>query len=226
MKTKKDTTTHVLKSSLVAGALLGLCLALSSTAGNRPTPGNSSAFGATLAQWQETYLRWEVGDITIPPDANGNAAINNVVLLAVPGAPGDGTPGHLDITLHNGQAFFLPLLQLVGTSYTDGTPPDPFIDTSYFASVDVSVRIDGVPVISNDNKFEFFSQFSFHPPVPYPFGNIAALIWFQGFGFAHTPMSVGTHTIQLDEKAGQALPPNFGGATLEYHNTWTITVRP
>jgi len=28
------------------------------------------------------------------------------------------------------------------------------------------------------------------------------------------------------KKAGQALPINFGGGTLEYHNTWTITVLP
>jgi hypothetical protein len=226
MKTKNDTTTHVLNASLLGGALLGLCLTLSSTAGNGPTPGHAKAFGATLAQWQETYLRWEVGDITIPPDANGNAAVNNVVLLGVPGTPGDGTPGHLDVTLNTGQAFFLPLLQLAGTSYTDGTPPDPLIDLSYFASVDVSVRIDGVPVIGANNKMDYFSQFAFIPPVPFPFGNLSAIIWFQGFGLAHTPMSAGTHTIQLDEKAGQALPPNFGGGTLEYHNTWTITVQP
>lgn len=223
MKTKLSTNNPI-KSHLLAGALFGLSLALSALAGPKPSPANSSAFGAILSQWQDTYVRWYYGNISIAPDANGNAVINGVVLLPVPNTAGDGTPGHLDVTFDNGQAFFLPLLQLAGTSYTDGTPDDPFIDADYFASFEINLQIDGVPVISEGNKASYFQQFSFNPAIPFPIFNLDSIIWFQGFGLAHPPLSVGAHTIQLDEKAGQPLPANFGGATLEYHNTWTITV--
>jgi hypothetical protein len=216
--------TQFSKPNLLASTLLGLVLTASAMAGPKATPGNSSAFGATLSQWQDRYVRWYYGIITIPPDGNGNAVTNGVVLMPIPNTPGDGTPGHLDVTMNNGQAFFMPLLQLAGTSYTDGTPNDPFIDASYFASIAMDLKIDGVTVISSDNMSSYFQQFYFNPAIPFPIFNLDSIIWFQGFGFAHVPLSVGTHTMQLDEKAGQPLPPNFGGATLEWHNSWTITV--
>jgi hypothetical protein len=220
----KTATTHLVNSHLLLGTLLGLSLAVSALAGPKPTPGNSSSFGATLSQLQDTYVRWFYGNITIAPDVNGNAVTNGVALLPIPNTAGDGTPGYLDVTLDHGQSFFMPMLQLAGTSYIDGTPSDPLINADYFANFDINLQIDGVPVISNHNDADYFQQFSFNPAIPFPFFNLNSIIWFQGFGFAHPPLSVGAHTIQLDEKAGRPLPPNFGGATLEYHNTWTITV--
>jgi hypothetical protein len=83
-----------------------------------------------------------------------------------------------------------------------------------------------VTVISTANLLNYFSQFYFDPPIPFQLGNLDSIIYFQGFGFAHTPLTPGTHTMSLDETAGEPLPPNFGGATLEYHNTWTLTVLP
>ncbi len=92
-----------IKACLLAGALAGLCLATSVSAGNSPAPGGSSAFGKTLAQWQDVYWRWTYGGLTVPTDANGNAVVNgNVVLMPLPNAPGDGTPGHLNVTLNSG----------------------------------------------------------------------------------------------------------------------------
>ncbi|HZQ47352.1 MAG TPA: hypothetical protein VFC07_10100 [Verrucomicrobiae bacterium] len=209
--------------ALVSG---GLCLASSAFAGSKLAPANSMAFGKSLAQWEDIYMRWFVGNVTIPADANGNAVVNGVVLMPIPNAAGDGTPAQQAVTLNHGQAFFMPLLYELGTSYTDGTPSDPFLDRSYFTSFSVSLQIDGVPVINNSNAMDYFTQFSFAPPVPLEFANIDSLIWYQGFNVAHAPLSVGKHTIQLDEKAGQALPPNFGSLLLEYHNTWTVTVLP
>jgi hypothetical protein len=174
----------------------------------------------SLAQWQDLYTRWEFGNITLPTDSNGNAAENGTVLMAIPSAPGDGTPGHLDVTLHNAQPFFLPLFQALGTSYKNNNPPDAFIDLSYFTSFDVSLKIDGVTVIDNSTKMNFFSESILDPPIPFSFRTIDAIIYVQGFGIAHGPLSVGTHTIQLDETPAQNLFP------AEYHNTWTVTVLP
>lgn len=220
---KLKSTVGITIGAAVAAAF---CLTVPAFAGEQPAPGHCNAFGNTLAQFENVYIRWLVGNVTLPPDANGNAVVEHVVLLPIPNTPGDGTPGHLDVKLNRGQAFFLPLLAESGTSYTDGTPPDPFLSKSYFTSFNVTLRIDGVVVVDNRNKMDYFTQFNFAPPVPLGFGNLDSIIWFQGFNIAHTPLSVGKHTIRLDEKAGQPLPPNFGGLTLEYHNTWTITVLP
>ena len=202
------------------------CLAVPAFAGEPPASGHCNAVDNTLAQFEDIYIRWLAGNVTLPPDANGNAVVDHVVLLPIPNTPGDGTAGHLDVKLNHGQAFFLPLLQESGTSYTDGTPPDPLLPRNYFTSFDVTLRIDGRVVVDNCNKMDYFTQFNFVPPVPLGFANVDSIIWFQGFNIAHAPLSVGKHTIRLDEKAGQPLPPNFGGVTLEYHNTWTITVLP
>ena len=225
----KIPATKHLRPILLTSAMLialALCLPTHLLGGNRAAPAKSHAFGKTLNQWQDTYLRWYNGLLSIPPDANGNAVVNGVVLMPIPSTPGDGTAGQLDVTLLNGQAFFMPLLQLAGSSYTDGTPNDPLIDMSYFASYNVTLKIDGVTVINNANLLDYFSQFYLDPPIPFPFANLDSIIYLQGFGFAHSPLTPGTHTITLDETAGEPLPPIFGGATLEYHNTWNLTVLP
>ena len=215
---------------LINGAIL-TCLALCqqtslSGASTKTAPAKSSAFGNSLIQWQDIYVRWYYGLLNIPPDANNNAVVNGVVLTPIPSTPGDGTAGHQDVTLFNGQPFFMPLLQLAGTSYTDGTPNDPLLPLSYFASYHVTLKVDGVTLINDANLSDYFTQFNFNPPIPFPFANLDSLIYLQGFGFAHSPLTPGTHTMSLDEKAGQPLPANFGGAVLEYHNTWTLNVLP
>lgn len=222
----KAITTNLHASKKSAALSFGLCLAALANAGNPPTPAQSSAFGKTLLGWQDTYVRSEFGNITVPTDGNGNQVVGNVVLMPLPNVPGDGTPGSLAVTLNSGEAFFLPMVQDAGTSYTDGTPNDPLLPTSFFTSFDVSLQIDGVTVVNNANVMDYYSEFYFAPPIPFPFGNINSIIWLQGFGIAHAPLPPGTHIIKLDEKAGQALPPNFGGGFPEYHNTWNVTVLP
>jgi hypothetical protein len=219
----KTTLTNLLRSA-TAAVLAGLCLATLARAGNAPQPGNSHAFGKDLATWQELYWRWAYGGVTIPTEANGNAVVGHVVLMPLPNVPGDGTPGHLDVTLHSGQAFTLPLLGLLGTSYTDGTPPDPRVDVSFFQTLDLTLQIDGVTVVNESNLMDYYSEFSFTPPVPIDFPPIDSIIWGESVGIVHTPLSVGTHSIKLDLKSTQHLPPGFGGGILEYHNTWTVSV--
>ncbi len=157
--------------------------------------GNSHAFGKTAAGWIEVYERWAFGELAVPIDENGNAVVDrHVVLMPIPNTPGDGTPGHIDVTLDAGQAFVLPLWAFLGTDYTDGTPPDPLLDVIFF-----------------------------NPPIPIiGFPPVNSIIWFQGIGIVYHPLSVGTHTLQLDAVNTQ---PAFGGF-FEYHNTWTVTVEP
>jgi hypothetical protein len=214
------------KAALAALVLAGLGLANWAWAGSAPLPGHARAFGKTLAQWQDTYFRWWIGQVTIPPDANGNAAVGNVVLMPLPNASGDGTPAHLDVTLNSGQAFTLPLFFLLGTSYTDGTPPDPMVDASFFQTLNLTLEIDGATVVNGSNVMDYYSQFSFAPPIPLNFPPIDSVIWCQDVAIVHTPLSVGTHTLKLDLKSTQPLPPGFGGGFPEYHNTWAITVVP
>jgi hypothetical protein len=215
----KTRITKLIKLSLTA-TLFGLCLATQVFAG---MPGNSHAFGKTLAGWNEIYERWLFGVLAVPIDGNGNAVVSpHVVLMPFPNTPGDGTPGHIDVTLNAGQAFVLPLWVELGTDYTDGTPPDPLLDISIFQTLNITFQIDGRTVINQSNVLKFYSEFFFNPPIPITgFPPVNSIIWFQGIGIVHHPLSVGTHTFKLDAVNTQ---PAFGGF-FEYHNTWTVTVQ-
>jgi hypothetical protein len=186
--------------------------------------GQSHRFGKSLAGWFQLYERWLFGAQNVPTDSNGNALVNNhVVLLPLPNTPGDGTPGHLDVTLNAGQGFVLPLWALLGTDYTDGTPTDQLIDLSVFRTLDLTFNVDGVTAIDQSNVLNFYSQFFFNPPIPITgFPPINSIIWCQGIAVVYHPLSVGIHTLQLDAVNTQ---PAFGGF-FEYHNTWTVTVQP
>ena len=174
-----------------------------------------------LAEYQETYYRWEFGDKTLPTDAFGNAVDKNVVMLPVPFTPGDGTPGTQAVTLSAGEGFVLPLFGELGTSYRDGTPPDPFEPISIFTTLDISFSIDGKQVISTDNVLRYYSKLAFEPPIPIDHPVIEAIIWLEGVGILQSPLSPGEHVLKVDEKNNE---PGFGGI-LEYHNTWNVTVK-
>ena len=183
------------------------------------TPINSKP--PDLADWQELYWRWAYGQVTLPPDANGHAVVGNVVLMPVPNAPGDGTPGSVDVTLDAGQKFFLPLWNLLGTSYTDGvTPPDPFVDVRVFKTLNLRLTLDGVPIVSSKDLMGHFSKFSFDPAIPINDFGIDSIIWLEGISILHDPLRPGAHVLKLDAVNTQ---PAFG-LIIEYHNTWTITV--
>jgi len=151
-------------------AITALCLPAPARAGYNPVPGQSSAFGKTLAAWEDIYTRWSWGDITVPADANGNAVVGaNMVLFPVPSTLGDGSPAHTDVTLNHGQSFMLPLWAELGTSYDDGTPPDPFLPDSVFQTLEISFMIDGVAVVTGSNVMDYYSKFTFSPAIPLNF---------------------------------------------------------
>jgi len=205
----------------IAVASAALCLAPSARAGSKAAP--SPAFGPnSLAKWEDIWFRWSFGNITVPTDANGNAVVGGTVLLPTPSTPGDGTPGDVDVTLNSDQSFVLPLWVLLGTSYTDGTPPDPFVPDSVFQTLDISFTIDGATVVNVGNVGDYYSKFAFRPAIPINSPPYASVIWFQGIGILHAPLTPGTHTFALHAKNTQ---PAFGGF-FEYNNTWTVTALP
>jgi hypothetical protein len=221
--------TKSLMPALLAAAAFVLSAAPPVWAGNNDhqnSPGDrdrdSFASKTLLRVFQDTYWRWLYGNTTLPTDANGHAVLNGTALMPLPNAPGDGTPGSIDITLSEGQPFFLPLFGELGTSYIDGTPPDPFLDLSIFKTLVIKFTIDGKTVVNSRNVMDYYSQFSLVPPMPYVVANMDALIWFQSIGVLHEPLSPGKHVLKLDVKN---TIPAFGFIA-EYHNTFNVTVQP
>ena len=180
-----------------------------------------------LALLQDLYWRNFFGQITVPKDSNGNSAVGNLVLLGVPSAPGDGTPGSIDLTLKSNEAFFLPLWNLLGTSYNDGTPDDPAIALKVYQTLNLKLTLDGTPLLDsgNGNLMDNYSEFKFVPPIPLSadFSPANAFIWLQGISTLHGPLSSGTHVLHLDAKNTDST--DVFGLTIEYHNTWNLTVK-
>jgi hypothetical protein len=213
------------RTAVVAGVLLLASGSLGCTAeaGSDDFATESEALQSgkpRLAEFQEIYTRWSFGQLSVPSDANGNAVVRDVVLMPIPFTPGDGTPGVADVTLNCGQSFMLPFFAEFGTSYRDSTPPDPFEPLSLFQTLEIEFSVDGVPLVTTANVMSYFSKFTFNPEIPIDDTFIKAVIWFEGVGVLHTPLTPGKHVLKLDEKNTE---PGFGGL-LEYHNTWNVTV--
>jgi hypothetical protein len=226
MKTRKNNIARLASGFTTIVLAVGVLYpVLPARAGSPTAPSNSSAFGKSLTTWQETYFRWAYGDITVPTDSNGNAIVGtHTVLFPLPAAAGDGTPAHLDVTLSAGQSFVLPLWALLGTSYTDGTPPDPFVPDSVFQTLDISFTIDGVTVVNGSNVMNYYSKESLDPAIAIVgFPPVDSIIWMESIGITHAPLTPGTHTFALHAVNTQAV---FGGFFSAYNNTWTVTVVP
>ncbi len=211
------------KNLIVATSALLLALALSLSLA-RPSDAGAAS-DKTLAEWQGIYTYWEFGDaddagVDFGSDASGNTTVGDVVLMPIPNTPGDGTPGSVDVTLNSGESFFLPLWNLLGTSYTDGTPPDEFVSLKVFKTLDISFKIDGVSVITTANVMDYYSKHEIDPEIPIDYPPIDSVIWVQGISIVHSPLSAGRHTMTLDVKN---TIPAFG-SVFEYHNTWNIRV--
>jgi hypothetical protein len=210
------------------GACLTLALAAAGCSGAQPEDeaGTSQTelkkADPQLAHYQETYSRWEFGDKTLPTDQYGNAVEKNIVMLPVPPTPGDGTPGTAAVTLAAGEGFTVPFFVEFGTSYRDGTPPDPFEPLSIFTTLEIKVTLDGKTLVTPDNVLSYFSKFTFDPAIPYADPVIEGIIWYEGVALLQNPLPAGEHVLTLDEKNTE---PGFGGI-LEYHNTWNLTVQP
>jgi hypothetical protein len=234
MKQRNTNPRVAILSRAFTTAVLALCAAvltvMYSARAAGPVPGQSQAYGAGLGEWQQLYWQWAFGQADLPVDANGNAVVGPVVLMPLPDAPGDGTPGAIDVTLGPGQPFVLPLWNILGTSYDDGTPTDAAIDLSVFETLDIALKIDGVTVVSTDNVMDYYTAFDFDPEIPLPpeWSPYEAIVWLQGIGVVHPPLSAGQggqHTITLDVKNTIPVTDGLGNEyVFEYHNTWSVTV--
>jgi hypothetical protein len=208
------------KNLIIATTALLLALAFS-----LPSPSHASGASDALAEWEGIYSYWEFGDTADAPlafrtDASGNTAVGDVVMMPLPNTPGDGTAGSVDVTLNTAESFFLPLWVLLGTSYTDGTPSDRFFSVNVFKTLNISFKIDGVPLVTNSNVMDNYAKYEFDPEIPIDFPPIDTVIWIQGISVLHSPLSAGKHTMTLDVKN---TIPAFG-SVFEYHNTWNIRV--
>jgi hypothetical protein len=207
----------------------------------RVTPPNAMAYGKSLEEWLSTYWSWFYSGAD---PAQGT--VNGVKLMPLPAGEqlgGAWTPedpaylkGSIEVVVPSGTPFVLPEFAWVGERYQGypGVPDDPPMDNAIaLQDVAVSLTIDGVTVISDANKADFYIPPSyFDPIVTYPapssYGSVAA-VFYQGVGFVSQPLPVGTHVIHLYEpmiiKAGDypGLPAGLG---MIYDNTWTIKVVP
>ena len=203
-----------------------VCLAtgMLASAGPAPVPGNSNAFGRSPGEWLIAYWSWFYAGTPLPTDAYGNTVDGKVVFLPIPQTPGDGTPGHLNVTLSSGEAFVLPVEGVIGFEYADGSF-DPPEDINLFKTLDVTVKVDGVVVINGQNVMAYYSEADWDPPLEIPEWGIS-FAFQQGIGMVHQPLSVGKHVITLDVSNTQEFSPAYGGGFIEYHNSWNITVKP
>ena len=206
----------------VAAVSACLCLAVPASAGNSPEKETATTLHPILDILQNIYWRSYYGQITLPKDKYGNAVISDLVMMALPNAPGDGTPASISLTLSSHEPFFLPLWNLQGNSYVDGSK-DPLISLQVFNTLDLTLTLDGMPIVNAGNLMQHFSQFYFVPVIPYNFPPATAFIWEQGISVLHGPLSPGTHTLKLDAKNTDTA--DLFGLTFEYHNTWNLTVK-
>ena len=216
----KDSHRHV----HVVFALAVLCAALGTDSLTRADarPPERKGNCSELDKFQDTFTRNLFGDITLPTDANGNAVSGKTVFLPTPG-DGSGAPASASVTLTTDQPFFVPLFQLFGTGYNNGTPDDPFVDANVFKTLDITFKVDGKTVIDRKNALRFYSKFEFDPVIAVDFSPIDSVIWLQGVGYASRPLRAGHHTLSLHVK--NTLPV-FGGQFIEFTNSWDLTVLP
>ena len=200
-------------------------------------PPGSRAYGRTLAEWLETYWRWNLSTGSDPDQS----LVGRVKLLPIP-VPnqigGSGTPadpailqGQVEVNLKAGTPFVTPLFAWIAERYdpATGIPDDPtFPDDILLAGVSPNMTIDGCPVMSDENERRYYVPATpFVPPAVYPdassYGSVAAL-YFQGCGIVALPLAPGVHVIQLHEPyIIDSLGFSFG---VIYDNTWIINVSP
>lgn len=178
-------------------------------------------YGKTLAQWHEAYFRWYYQETSVPVDLYGNAVLDGVVLLSLPTAPGDGTPGSINLTLTAAEPFVLPLWNLAMGDSTDPSSAE-YLPLTIYQTLQLSLTLDGETLVDSSTVMQHYTQFHFQPAIP--LSDTVFFVYIQGISIVHAPLAVGSHVIHLDAKNTDT--DDVGGAVFEYHNTWTITVIP
>jgi hypothetical protein len=186
------------------------------------TPGLATDHaGRDINDWMEAYLRSAItrgspidGDVTFIPIPLGTDPEHDRTYT-----------GALDTTLGAGQWFALSLVDMVGESHDDGTPPDvadDYATRDVFVGIHARIMLDDVVLLdttAGDSLEPYYFDTPFDPIVRYPeptHYHANAAIWARGVGILHSPLASGVHTLHILEL--------LEDANIAYDNTWTITV--
>ena len=191
----------VKKLVLVCSALFVLMFSIDALAGQPMrnldpgiAPPHSHAFGKSLDEWTELYLRWfENGQ-------NPDEQVGNVAFLPI-------APGPLfEVSVKPGTALVLPVLTWLAFDESEILPDEWFGDPSHIFG---NVSLDGVPIVEPNEDY-YVGPTKLDPPL---FG---VAPYYQAIVFVATPLSPGKHQIGLHAEF-----VDFGAT---FDNTWNITV--
>jgi hypothetical protein len=194
---------------------------------------HSSAFGQSLDEWLEAYVRWLFTGVP------SSGKIGHVRLLPIP-LDTDGIPeiiddvptwsGHLDIEVEVGTALVLPMVIWTGESYDPdtGLPDDEPLPDAWFGDIVWGdVMLDGKPILE-PNAAYYVGPVYLDPPIiydePSDYGSISA-IFFQGIACVINPLSPGEHEIDLYSTFDLRNESEYGWG-VAFDNSWKITVKP
>lgn len=204
------------KLAIFLGVILVFLLAVSVHAGESLgnldpgiAPPNSMAFGKSLDEWVEAYLRW------LEDGADPAARIRNVAFLPIicPYTPGPSEPCIFEVEVEPGTALVLPMVMWLGECYEDGTCDEPlpdewFGDPAYVFGV---VSLDGEPIIEPNTDY-YVGPTDLVPPL------WDTYIFYQGIACVILPLPAGEHQIVLHSE--------FVFIPSVFDNVWNITVVP
>jgi hypothetical protein len=220
-----DAMRKVCIKSTIALFILFFGVAQSTQATSKPFANPNLGF------WMNAYWTWALG---------GDQAdrIGNTIFMPLPeGVPiSEDCPtilvGELDVTLKVGEQFVMPMFAFVGETYLEDIPDDnpDDIPQELFTSATVVLKMDGKVVLDSSvkdlDRF-FFDATYFDEPIfygePTEYGSIGA-IWVKGIGFIYPPLPPGQHKMELFVDTGLDLIGSGGICTLQFINTWNITV--
>jgi hypothetical protein len=230
MKSVTKQLRQTLTVALMLGLLVPAATAFAGSDGKNSliAPPNSHAYGNTLPRWLTLYWQWaqggdpsqsRIGDVQLMPLPTGEYVRGDIT------NPDDPAYflGELAITIPAGTPIVLPVFSVLFEMYQDGTSDTPYQDNQLLASVHPALIIDGVVVLTDANKADYYvPQTYFDAPIyypePSPYGSVA-VVFFQGAGVVVKPLAPGQHTIHLLEP--WVFPPYW---SLVFDNTWHITV--
>jgi len=158
----------------------------------------SNAFGKSLDEWMEAYLRW-LEDGADPADKR------NVAFLPILG------DSPFDVEVKAGTALVLPVATWLGFPEDEPLPDEWFGDRNHVFG---DVTLDGEPIAERNADY-YVGPTYLDPPVSL-FG--FDIVFYQAIVCVINPLPPGEHQIVLHSEF-----VDFGAV---FDNTWNITVVP
>jgi hypothetical protein len=204
------------KLAISLGVILVFLLAVNVQAGEllgrNLDPGiarpDSNAFGKSLDEWMEAYLRWlEAG--ADPADKIRNVAFLPIICPDDP-PPTPPEPCIFEVEVKPGTALVLPVATWLGFAVDDTLPDEWFGDRDHVFG---DVTLDGEPIVQPNEDY-YVGPTLLDPPV---FLGVD-IVLYQAIVFVIPPLSAGDHEIVLHAEF-----VDFGAV---FDNIWNITVVP